>query len=102
MKQKHWIFLLAFALLVAAAFIQADPAQAVTNKTGGNNANLCMCAIRRPAPPPPPPPPKAPKAPAAPAPAKKESAMTNPRRVNRQRLHPQPPPPACRYITLPQ
>lgn len=94
MKQKHWIFLLAFALLLAAAFIQADPAQAVTNKTGGNNANLCMCAIRRPAPPPPPPPPKAPKAPAAPAPVKKEKRDDEP--APRQPAAPAPPAPtAC-------
>ena len=92
MKQKHWIFLLAFALLLAAAFIQADPAQAVTTKNG--NANLCMCAIRRPAPPPPPPPPKAPKAPAAPAPAKKEKRDDEP--APRQPAAPAPPAPtAC-------
>ncbi|MBT3391364.1 MAG: hypothetical protein HN413_13260 [Chloroflexi bacterium] len=53
-SNHRWLFLFAFALLLAAALIQADSVQAVTNKTGGNNANLCMCAIRRPAPPPPP------------------------------------------------
>ena len=69
MKQKHWIFLLAFALLLAAAFIQVKTVEALKAR---DSDPLCMCAIRRPIPPTQPPP-KAPKAPAAPAPKPKNN-----------------------------
>jgi hypothetical protein len=53
MKRKYWLFALAFALLAAAFVVQIKDAQAV-NGGHAHGENLCMCAIRRPAPPPPP------------------------------------------------
>jgi len=90
MKQKHWIFLLAFVLLLGAAAIQVKTVEALKAR---DSDPLCMCAIRRPAPPPPPPPPKAPKAPAAPAPAKKEKQDDEP--APRQPAPVAPAPTAC-------
>jgi hypothetical protein len=95
-SNQRWLFLLAFALLLAAVFIQADSAQAVTNKTGGNNANLCMCAIRRPIDNgSTPPPPKAPKPPSQPAPKPPKEPKEPPY------VPPAPPPPPAPTACVP-
>jgi hypothetical protein len=85
MKQKHWIFLLAFVLLLGAAAIQVKTVEALKAR---DSDPLCMCAIRWPVPPDDRDPPKAPKPPSQPAPRE-------PREPSPPPYVPPPAPTAC-------